>query len=66
MIVLEKRPQPSKAWSYATPLVAVLATMVFGGILFALLGKNPIEPSAPFSGSLCSASSRFTIARNCW
>ncbi|EEE36521.1 sugar ABC transporter, permease protein [Rhodobacteraceae bacterium KLH11] len=43
MIVLEKRPQPSKAWSYATPLVAVLATMVFGGILFAILGKNPIE-----------------------
>ncbi|WP_299077149.1 ABC transporter permease [uncultured Ruegeria sp.] len=43
MIVLEKRPQPSKAWSYATPLVAVLATMVFGGILFTILGKNPIE-----------------------
>ena len=43
MIVLEKRPQPSRAWSYATPLVAVLATMVFGGILFAILGKNPVE-----------------------
>jgi len=27
----------------ATPLVAVLATMVFGGLLFALLGKNPVE-----------------------
>ncbi|MDA7963948.1 MAG: ABC transporter permease, partial [Ruegeria sp.] len=43
MIVLEKRPQPSKAWSYATPLVAVLATMFFGGVLFALLGKNPVQ-----------------------
>jgi len=43
MIVLEKRPQPSKAWSLATPLVAVLATMVFGGLLFAVLGKNPVE-----------------------
>ncbi|WP_171102566.1 MULTISPECIES: ABC transporter permease [unclassified Ruegeria] len=43
MIVLEKRPQPSKMWSYATPLVAVIATMVFGGVLFALLGKNPVE-----------------------
>ncbi len=43
MIVLEKRPQPSQAWSMATPLVAVLATMVFGGLLFAVLGKNPVE-----------------------
>ncbi len=43
MIVLEKRPQPSQAWSMATPAVAVLATMVFGGMLFAALGKNPIE-----------------------
>jgi ABC-type uncharacterized transport system permease subunit len=43
MIVLEKRPQPSKAWSMATPLVAVLATMIFGGLLFAALGKNPVE-----------------------
>ena len=43
MIVLEKRPQPSRNWSLATPLVAVLATMVFGGLLFAVLGKNPVE-----------------------
>ncbi|NOE26923.1 ABC transporter permease [Ruegeria sp. HKCCD6157] len=43
MIVLEKRPQPSRVWSYATPLVAVLATMFFGGVLFAILGKNPVE-----------------------
>ena len=43
MIVLEKRPQPSQAWSMATPAVAVLATMVFGGLLFAVLGKNPFE-----------------------
>lgn len=43
MIQLEKRPQPSDLWSMATPLVAVLATMVFGGLLFAVLGKNPVE-----------------------
>ncbi|AVO39039.1 ABC transporter permease [Pukyongiella litopenaei] len=43
MIVLEKRPQPSRAWSVATPLVAVLATMIAGGLLFAALGKNPVE-----------------------
>ncbi len=43
MIRLEKRPQPSRAWSLSTPLVAVLATMVFGGLLFAVLGKPPVE-----------------------
>ncbi|PCH70625.1 MAG: sugar ABC transporter permease [Rhodobacteraceae bacterium] len=43
MIVLEKRPQPSRVWAYATPLVAVLATMIAGGLLFAALGKNPVE-----------------------
>lgn len=43
MIVLEKRPQASRAWSLATPVVAVIATMVFGGVLFAVLGKNPVE-----------------------
>ncbi len=43
MIRLEKRPQPSRAWSIATPLVAVLATMIAGGLLFAILGKDPVE-----------------------
>jgi len=43
MLRLEKRPQPSRAWTFATPLLAVALTMVFGGILFAALGKNPIE-----------------------
>lgn len=43
MIRLEKRPQPSRAFSLSTPVLAVVATMVFGGMLFALLGKDPIE-----------------------
>lgn len=43
MIRLEKRPQPSRAWSLATPLMAVLATMLMGGLLFAALGKPPVE-----------------------
>ncbi|SIO05790.1 ABC transporter permease [Vannielia litorea] len=42
MIRLEKRPNPSKAWSYSTPLLAVLLTMIFGGLLFAALGKEPL------------------------
>ncbi len=46
MIVLEKRPQPSRGWALATPVLAVLATMLFGGLLFAVLGKNPVEAIA--------------------
>ena len=34
MIVLEKRPQPSRAWAIVTPLLAVVATMIAGGLLF--------------------------------
>jgi len=43
MFRLEKRPVPSKAWTIATPLLAVLTTMIAGGILFAMLGKDPVE-----------------------
>ncbi|WP_412562174.1 ABC transporter permease [Thalassobius sp. MITS945101] len=42
MIKLEKRPQPSKAWTYLTPLLAVALTMIVGGALFAWLGKDPL------------------------
>lgn len=41
MIKLEKRPQPSRFWTFATPLLAVILTMIFGGVLFAALGNNP-------------------------
>ena len=43
MIRLEKRPQPSRTFAMAAPVLAVLATMVFGGLLFAVLGKDPIQ-----------------------
>ena len=43
MIQLEKRPQPSRVFAYATPLLAVLATFLFGGLLFAALGKDPLQ-----------------------
>ena len=43
MITLEKRPTPSRLWVFATPVLAVVLTMVFGGLLFAALGKNPFE-----------------------
>ena len=40
---LEARPQPSQAWSYGSPLLALLCTVVIGVILFALLGKDPLR-----------------------
>lgn len=43
MMRLEKRATPSRFWIYATPVVAVLATMLAGGVMFALMGKNPFE-----------------------
>jgi simple sugar transport system permease protein len=41
MIMLEKRANPSQVWTFATPVLAVVLTMIVGGILFAALGKNP-------------------------
>ena len=43
MFRLEKRPQPSQAWTALAPVVAVVVTMIAGGMLFAALGKNPFE-----------------------
>ncbi len=43
MIHLVKRPQPSRFWTALTPLLAVLLTMVVGGLMFAALGKPPLE-----------------------
>ena len=42
MIRLEKRPQPSRVWTYLTPLLAVALTMLVGGVLFAALGEDPL------------------------
>ena len=43
MLRLEKRPSPSRMWTMLTPPLAVILTMVAGGILFAFLGKDPFE-----------------------
>src|SRR3990167_7883926 len=40
---LEARPQPSQFWSYGSPLLALLCTVVIGVILFVLLGKDPVR-----------------------
>ena len=36
----EKRPEASTAMLYLTPVVAVIVTMVLGGVIFSLLGFN--------------------------
>ena len=43
MLKLEARPQPSALWSYGSPLLALLVTVVIGVILFAALGKDPVR-----------------------
>ncbi len=43
MIRLEKRLYPSRIWTWATPPLAVLATMIAGGLLFGLLGTDPFQ-----------------------
>ena len=43
MLRLEKRPSPSRTWAYLAPVLAVIATMIGGGVMFALLGKEPFE-----------------------
>jgi len=40
---LEQRPNSSALWTALTPALAVVATMIAGGILFAFLGKDPVE-----------------------
>ncbi len=48
MIKLEARPEPSRAMSVASPLIALAITVVVGAVLFALLGKDPLRGLAVF------------------
>jgi simple sugar transport system permease protein len=43
MLKLEARPQPSKAMSFASPLLALAVTVVIGVVLFVILGKDPLR-----------------------
>ncbi|MEP7207191.1 MAG: ABC transporter permease [Casimicrobiaceae bacterium] len=40
---LEARAEPSEAMRYASPLLAVVLTLIGGLIIFAALGKSPLE-----------------------
>jgi simple sugar transport system permease protein len=43
MLKLEARPQSSRMWSVASPLLALAITVVIGVILFLALGKDPVR-----------------------
>lgn len=43
MLRLELRPTPSRLWTWASPLLALLLTMVLGSALFLALGKDPVQ-----------------------
>ena len=42
MLKLEARPQPSTAWTYGSPVLALLVTVLIGVLLFVALGKDPV------------------------
>ncbi len=43
MLRLESRPQPSRTMMFASPLLAALAMLVTGSLLFTLLGHDPLH-----------------------
>ncbi|MFT6590890.1 MAG: ABC-type uncharacterized transport system permease subunit [Rhodoferax sp.] len=43
MLKLEARAQPSVLWRYASPLLALLVTVLIGVMLFVALGKDPVS-----------------------
>jgi simple sugar transport system permease protein len=42
MLKLEARPQPSAGWTYGSPVLALLVTVLIGVLLFVALGKDPV------------------------
>src|SRR5664279_5576764 len=48
MLRLEARPEPSRAMSIASPLIALAITVVIGTALFVLLGTDPLRGLAVF------------------
>jgi ABC-type uncharacterized transport system permease subunit len=43
MPTLEARQQPSTFWSYASPVLALVLTVLIGVLMFAALGKDPLK-----------------------
>lgn len=45
---LERRLEPSRVMTWASPLIALVLTTVLAGLLFALLGKDPLRGLSMF------------------
>jgi general nucleoside transport system permease protein len=43
LLRLEPRGERSRRWTYASPILALALTVVTAGIIFAILGKDPLE-----------------------
>jgi simple sugar transport system permease protein len=43
MLRLEARAEPSHAWRYASPVLALLVTVLLGVLMFTALGKDPVH-----------------------
>jgi len=43
MLKLEARPEPSALWTYASPLLALLLTVLIGTLMFTALDKDPVR-----------------------
>lgn len=48
MFRLEARPAPSRVFTWASPLISLLITIVVATILFAALGKDPVRGLSTF------------------
>jgi len=45
---LEARAEPSRLWTYASPLLALLLTVLVGTLMFTALGKDPVKGLSMF------------------
>jgi ABC-type uncharacterized transport system permease subunit len=48
VIALEARPNPSKLWGIASPLLALAITVLIGVAIFAVMGKDPFTALSMF------------------
>ena len=48
MIRLERRVQPSRLMTFASPIVALVLTALIAAVLFAALGKDPVKGLSMF------------------
>ena len=59
MFKLEPRPEASKFWSLASPLLALVITIILGSLLFVALGKDPVRGLQVFFWEPISSGYRF-------